>query len=362
MNDIVSNVDRWREEGKDVALATVVRTWGSGPRGVGAKLAMASKDRRDEITGSVSGGCVEGAVVEAGREVLRTGVPQLLSFGVADETAWQVGLSCGGRIEVFVTRLDPTVYREARRAMREDRPVATVGLLRGPRSLLGKEIVVVDGETVLGSVEAGLDPELIHSAREALARGRARRVELGKRNGELTEAFVDVILPPPTLVMVGGVHVAIALTELAKALGYRTVVVDPRSVFGSGKRFAHVDRLMHEWPDEALDSLGIHRSTAVATLTHDPKLDDPALRVALPSPAFYVGALGSRRTNEKRLKRLRDAGLGEEHLRRLHAPIGVDIGARTPEEIALAILAEVVAVGNRSADEPTAASKPTSGE
>ena len=329
--DVAEDVARWRSEGEPVALATVVKTWGSGPRGPGAKMALTADAR---IAGSVSGGCVEAAVVEAGQEVLETGAPKLLRFGVADETAWEVGLSCGGSIEVFVERLDDAVYEPLRDAHEARQAIARATVVEGDP--LGASVIVREGDDSSEAMGA--------AARDALAAGRSERTEI-----DGAQVFVDVELPPPVLVMVGGVHIAIALASMAKPLGYRTVVVDPRGVFGSEERFAHADELIQAWPDDALQGLGIDRSTAVATLTHDPKLDDPALAVALRSPAFYVGALGSRRTNEKRVKRLLQRGVSERDLERLHAPIGLALGGRTPEEIALSVLAQVVAVRNQVA-------------
>jgi xanthine dehydrogenase accessory factor len=191
-----------------------------------------------------------------------------------------------------------------------------------------------------------LDPPVLDLAQEALAQGESRRVILN----EDIEVFMEVILPPPTLVAVGGVHITIALMTLAKTLGYRTVVVDPRSAFGNETRFPHVDQLIQSWPQEAFEQIPLTRSTAVAMLTHDPKLDDPALKIALPSHAFYVGALGSKTTQAKRRQRLLEEGLTEEQLNRLHGPIGLDIGAGTPEEIAMSIMAEIVAARNHEID------------
>ncbi len=330
IRDIATDVDRWRDEGQDIALATVIQTWGSGPRRPGAKMAM-TRDAR--ITGSVSGGCVESAVVEEGREVLESGKPKLLHFGVADETAWEVGLSCGGTIEIFVELLTDEVYVPLRRASGEEHAVARATIVKG--DALGESVVVEEASSEAGTlVEA--------AARRALEVGRSERIRL--EDG--SELFVDVELPPPTLVMVGGVHVAVAMTTIAETVGYRTVVVDPRAVFGSDERFSHVGKLVREWPDDALRGLGLNRSTAVTTLTHDPKLDDPALEVALPSDAFYVGALGSKRTQEKRRRRLIERGVAEEDLERLRAPIGLPIGSHTPEQIALSIMAQIVAARN----------------
>ena len=343
MRDILPDLTHWRENAKPIALATVLQTWGSAPRGVGAKMALTLDGK---MAGSVSGGCVEGAVFEAGVEVLKTGLPQLLHFGVADETAWEVGLACGGNIEIFVKPLVPTFFDAIRANLDQNRSSAMVTVIDGPKNDLGRELLVSEGGEFIGSLSHDLDEEAITVAREALAEERSQRITLKREGEEPREIFVEVMLPPPTLVMVGGVHIAIALTAIAKALGYRTVVVDPRRTFGSATRFPDVDQLIQSWPEEAFAQIDPNRSTAVAMLTHDPKIDDPALQIVLNSPAFYVGALGSRTTQANRRKRLVDAGLTEAQLSRLHGPIGLDIGGRTPEEIALAIMAQVVVARN----------------
>jgi xanthine dehydrogenase accessory factor len=339
MRDILSDLDRWREDQKSIALATVIQTWGSSPRRAGAKMALTPDGN---ITGSVSGGCVEGAVYEAGIDVLKSNRPQLLHFGVADETAWEVGLACGGSIDIFVKPLDIEIFNALRSILMEEQSAVVVTVVRGPEEILGREILVKEDGSVIGTLNEKWDKRVLDLARETLEESESRRVMLN----EDMEVFIEVILPPPTLIAVGGVHITIALMALAKTLGYRTVVVDPRSAFGNQERFPNVDRLIQRWPEEAFQEIPLTRSTAVAMLTHDPKLDDPALRIALPSQAFYVGALGSKTTQAKRRQRLLDDGLTEEQLNRLHGPIGLEIGAETPEEIAISIMAEVVAARN----------------
>ncbi|HXF83896.1 MAG TPA: XdhC family protein [Anaerolineales bacterium] len=341
MRDILHDLEKWLRENKPIALATVIETWGSSPRRVGAKMALTADGK---ITGSVSGGCVEGAVFEAGVEVLKTNRPTLLHFGVADETAWEVGLACGGSIEVFVKPLDVELFHSLRSVLTEDETALLVTVVRGRNELLGRELLLKDNGSVTGTISDGLNEEIVNLARATLAEGISRRVKLN----EEVEVFMEVILPPPTLIAVGGVHITIALMSLAKTLGYRTVVIDPRRAFGSEERFPHVDKLIQKWPQEAFQEIPLTRSTAVAMLTHDPKLDDPALKIALSSPAFYVGALGSKTTQAKRRKRLLAEGLTEEQLNRLHGPIGLEIGAGTPEEIAMSIMAEIVAERNKA--------------
>lgn len=337
MKDILSQLLAWRANGETIAIATVIQTWGSSPRGVGAMMGITAKGK---MTGSVSGGCVEGAVVEVGMQVTQTRKPQLLHFGVADETAWGVGLACGGTIEVFVQSLDAQIFEQLSAAIDAEQPAANVTVIRGPDDLLGYGLVWADGQDFSHVLDGELREEAIQAARSSLADGQSRRYAL---SGGQVEVFIDVILPSPTIIIIGGVHISIALAKLAKVLGYRTVIVDPRRAFGSPERFSHADRLIQAWPDEALESLQLSRSSAVVVLTHDQKLDDPALINALSGPAYYVGALGSKTTQAKRRARLVEAGLSEAQLNRLHGPIGLDIGARNPEEIALSILAEVVA-------------------
>jgi len=341
MRDILSDLDNWRAENKSIALATVIQTWGSSPRRAGAKMALTPDGK---ITGSVSGGCVEGAVFEAGVEVLKSNRPRLLHFGVADETAWEVGLACGGSIDIFVKPLDTEFFNALHSALVEEHPVVVGTVVRGADEIVGREILVRDDGNLIGSLHEELDQRALDLARETLAQGESRRVMLE----EDVEAFMEVILPPPTLIAVGGVHITIALMALAKTLGYRTVVVDPRSAFGNAARFPHVDELIRSWPEEAFRKVPLTRSTAIAMLTHDPKLDDPALKIALPSSAFYIGALGSKTTQSKRRQRLLEDGLTEDQLNRLHGPIGLEIGAGTPEEIAMSIMAEIVAARNNA--------------
>jgi xanthine dehydrogenase accessory factor len=341
MRDILSDLDNWREEDKSIALATVVQTWGSSPRRAGAKMALTPDGK---ITGSVSGGCVEGAVFEAGVEVLKSGQPQLLHFGVADETAWEVGLACGGSIDIFVKPLETEFFKALRSVWVNESPAVIVTVVRGPNEMLGREMLLRDDGKVVGTISNEWDERVLKLARETLSNGASQRLMLS----ESIEVFLEVILPPPTLIAVGGVHITIALMALAKTLGYRTVVIDPRSAFGSEARFPHVDQLIQLWPDEAFRQIPPDRSTAIAMLTHDPKLDDPALKIALPSSAFYVGALGSKTTQAKRRQRLLDDGLTEAQLNRLHGPIGLEIGAGTPEEIAISIMAEIVSARNNA--------------
>lgn len=344
MRDVLPAIRSWLDAGEAVALATVIETWGSAPRVAGSKMALTASGG---IAGSVSGGCVENAVVEAARETLRTGRARVLTFGVADETAWGVGLACGGRVAVLVERFEGDALRRIRAAVSEDRPIASAVVVAGPDDLLGRRLAVDGSGAIAGKIGGGLDVAAARAATDALARGRSERVVIGQAANE-AEIFLDVERPAPRLVVVGGVHIAVPLVALARDVGFRTVVADPREAFASRDRFPDADRIVTLWPDRALEEIGVDDATAIVVLTHDPKLDDPALVAGLASAAFYVGALGSRRTNEKRRQRLLASGVPEKNLARLRAPVGLDLGGRSPQEIALAILAEIVAVRNRA--------------
>ena len=306
MQDVLEQIKRWRASGERVALATVVATRRSAPRPVGSKLAISEKG---ELFGSVSGGCVESDVAVQAAEVIAKGEPRLLSYGISDDQAWEVGLPCGGEIDVFVERLE-------RELPEPDGPAVLLTVLEGERA----------GERTLVAADA-IEP------------GPTRIVEL---DGETVLA--EVLGPPPRLIVVGAIDTAEALCRAAKGLGWRTVVVDPRAKLVTRERLPSPDELVVAWPDEALERLVLDRDTAVVVLTHEERLDMPTLTAALPTDAFYVGAIGSRRTQEKRRERLREAGLGEDELERLAGPAGLDVGASTPAETALSILAEILAV------------------
>ena len=337
MKELLPDLLNWLKNGESIAIATVIQTWGSSPRQVGAKMALTASGK---MTGSVSGGCVEGAVVEAGIEVLQSRVPRLLHFGVADETAWEVGLACGGTIEVFVQPLEARDLQTIKDAIQSETPSARAIVIQGPAGLLGSSLFWSEKQVSAAGFSLEMEQSLIQAGQTSLAGGQPRRIQL---TAEGVEVFVDVFLPSPMLVIVGGVHISIALAKLANVLGYRTVIVDPRKAFGNVERFPLADQLIQAWPDEAIQSLAVSRSTAIVVLTHDPKLDDPALMAALPGPAYYVGALGSKSTQSKRRARLIEAGLSPSQVDRLHGPIGLDLGAHSPQEIALSILAEIVA-------------------
>jgi xanthine dehydrogenase accessory factor len=332
MRDILNDIEKWIDTRETIALATVIQTWGSSPRKVGSKMAFTLSGK---ITGSVSGGCVENAVIEAGYQVLKTNQPQLLHFGVADETAWEVGLACGGSIDIFVHVLNQEVFQHLKSIYSNESSAIHVTVIAGSDNLLGKEIIITEDKQVFGSLGNEWNVQVLNLAMETLS---SRRVMLN----EDVEVFISTIQPSPTLIIVGGVHIATALVSLAKTLCYQTILIDPRKAWGNAERFPNVDLIIQAWVDEAFAKININSSTAIAVLTHDPKIDDPAIKLALNSSAFYVGALGSKSTNAKRHKRLLNDDVNESQLSRLHAPIGLDIGAQNPEEIALAIMSEIV--------------------
>ena len=337
MEEVISDIQRWRAQGETIALATVVQTWGSAPRRPGAKMAITANG---QLSGSVSGGCVEGAVAEEAFAVLHTGVPKLLHYGIADEMGWEVGLACGGNIQIFVEPLDHALFPTIHELISSERAGAVATLIAGPEAWLGRKILVERAQSGWrGSIDRTVDTDAAIAAQAAIRRGNVEKITLGKEGIEL---LIDVLLPPPTLISVGGVHIAITLATLAKTQGYHTIVIDPRHAFGTTERFPHVDQLLQSWPEEAFATLQLNQDCAVALLTHDPKIDDPALQHVLRTPAFYIGALGSRKTHDQRMARLRVAGYTQAELDRIHAPIGLQIDAQKPEEIALAIMAEIV--------------------
>lgn len=342
MQEIMADIDNWLAEGQPVAVATVIQTWGSAPRKAGAKMALTSDGR---LSGSVSGGCVEGAVVEMGRAVLAEGRPRLVEFGVADETAWDVGLACGGSLQLFIEPLAPAVYATIRDWQQRDQAGVAATVIVGSEEIIGRTLLIQATGQTTGALDPLLDAEVRQAGLNALRSGHSS-VYTPAAAPE-SRVFLEVHLPAAQLILVGGVHIAIALAQIAATLGYRTVVIDPRRAFGSQARFPHVDQLIQQWPTEAFQKVTLTANTAVALLTHDPKIDDPALKVVLPGPAFYVGALGSSRTHARRRERLTRAGLSQALIDRIHGPIGLDINAQTPEEIAVAIIAEIVAQRRR---------------
>ncbi|MCX2561606.1 XdhC family protein [Acetobacter farinalis] len=344
----------WVRQGHAVALATVVGTWGSSPRPAGSLMAISDTGR---VEGSVSGGCVETDVITAAQAILAGAPPDVLHYGISSARAWEVGLACGGKLDVMVEAINSpacpsgtlpdSVLAEACTQQNARNSIVLA------RTLDGAAHVLLSRETLTGV--AGKTP-LAESFPQELAAAALTSLQSGRCQNE-TDAqgrawFLQPLAPPPRLLIVGAVHIAQHLALLARMTGFAPVVIDPRTALATPERFPGFisgETLITEWPDEALEALDVDGMTAIVTLTHDAKLDDPTLEAALRSPAFYIGALGSRTTQASRMARLREAGFTEEAIRRIHGPVGLAIGAVGAEEIALSILAEIVAVRRKSA-------------
>jgi xanthine dehydrogenase accessory factor len=378
MREVAAEVASWRAAGERVALATVVGVTGSAPRPAGATLAATTGAR---IAGSVSNGCVEAAVYEEcmaalDRKAAGAGnAARVVRYGISDELAFTVGLSCGGAIDVLVEPLGP-LHERALAAIARERAVVLARIV-APADRVGTVLVVTEddppGQSFIASERTGASEPPIDvrsfgdepsgelaaigpQARAALLDGRSRTVALPLVGGREAAVFLEAVPTPPMLVIVGATHVAVTLARLAGIVGFRVVVADPRAALASRERFPAADEIVLAWPDEAVARLRITRRTAIALLSHDPKFDRPGLTAALRSAAGYIGAIGSRRTNEERFAWLRAQGFGDADLERLRAPIGLDIGAATAEETALAVLAEIVAVAHARAGSPLSGS------
>lgn len=352
MKEVAAELEQWLAMGEPVAIATVVRITGSAPRPLGATLIARSGEK---IAGSVSNGCVESAVYEEAMATLKDGRARVVNYGISDEFAFTVGLSCGGSIDVLIEPVG-ALHRAALEAVRSEHPAVLVRIV-APADGAGTVAVLTDDRA------EGWSPELAElkvGALAALGEGRSRTVTARLDDTDAT-IFVEALAMPPLLAIVGATHVGQALALLAKAVGYRVVVADPRTALANPERFPGME-ILAAWPEEALATLRFGPSSAIAVLAHDDKFDHPALLAALKSTAGYVGAIGSRTTNEKRVAWLRAQGVADGDIARVHAPIGLDIGASSVEEIALAILAEIVAVrrhrsGRSLSVEPVAAGR-----
>jgi xanthine dehydrogenase accessory factor len=373
MQDIAQRLASWHQAGTPYALATVVAVRGSAPRQPGAALAVNS---RGEAVGSVSGGCVEAAVYELCREALQHGTPVLESFGYSDEDAFAIGLTCGGELDVFVQPVTPGAaadpFGTTLDAIGEGTRVALARVIAGPRELLGRAIAVgpPESEPLFGppgsavtrdmltsddgpdwrSVgtlgEAARDRTVVGHAGAMLDLGRTGTFTVGADGGECGEPmtlFVESYGTPPRLLVFGAIDFAAALVTAGRFLGFHVTVCDARPVFATAARFPDADEVVVDWPHRYLATQHVDRRTAICVLTHDEKFDVPLLKAALRMPLGYVGAMGSRRTCAQRMDRLREQGLDDAEMARLHAPIGLDLGGRTPQETAIAIVAEIVA-------------------
>jgi xanthine dehydrogenase accessory factor len=360
VRDILSPITKWWAAGESFGLATVVRTYRSAPRDPGAAMAVSSAADH-EVVGSVSGGCVEGAIYELSLEVCQTGTAAFETYGVSDDDAFAVGLTCGGIIDMFVERVDRDSFPELGEisaAVERGEPVAVATVISGPGPVAARRVVWAgdglggaDGDASWHSGSSGtlgsarLDAAVDDDARGMLAQGLTgiRRYGAGgeRLGGELA-VFVNSFAPAPRMLVFGAIDFAAAVARAGKFLGYHVTVCDARKVFATASRFPDADEVIVDWPHRFLASADVDTRTVICVLTHDPKFDVPVLEVALRTPAAYIGAMGSRRTHDDRLERLREAGLTEEELSRLRSPIGLDLGARTPEETAVSIAAELI--------------------
>ncbi len=336
MIDLLPQIEAWFAAGQELAVAMVVRVQGSAPRPVGARMIVSTTG---QLAGSVSGGCVESAVYEEMMDVLQGGLPRVLHFGITEDMTWEVGLACGGIIDVFVHKLDRALVETFKHYVEQSEPLALVTAMAG-----GPEIGACALVTRERVVKGEVDQSTLAAARKLLstraASGMVHEVTPG------VQVFLEPFLPPPMLVVIGGVHIAIPLIKFAQELGFYVVVADPRAKFANRERFPQADEVRVEWPDQTFAHLHVDDATYVVILTHDPKIDEPALAATLKSDAAYIGVIGSRGTHAARFERMAKKGITAEQLRRVYAPIGLDLGGRTPEEIALSIIAEVVAVKN----------------
>jgi xanthine dehydrogenase accessory factor len=346
VREILPALRQWYAAGVPFGLATVVAVSRSAPREPGAAMAVGPGD---EVVGSVSGGCVEGAVFDLAQEVAQSGAARLETFGYSDEDAFAVGLTCGGEITLLVRRVTPDEdpsFGAVAGAVAEGRPVTLATVIDGPAARGASLAVWPDG--VSGSLGAtGLDAAVTADARGELALGATGQRHYGP-NGERREDAVAVFLhsfaPPPRMLVFGAIDYAAAVARIGDFLGYRVTVCDARPVFATPKRFPPGVEVVVDWPHRYLRGTDTDERTVICVLTHDPKFDVPLLREALHRPAAYIGAMGSRRTHDDRMKRLRETELGEAELSRLRSPVGLDLGARTPEEVAVSVAAEIVAL------------------
>jgi xanthine dehydrogenase accessory factor len=347
VRDILNTITKWWESGETFGLATVVKTFHSAPRDPGAALAVAPGG---EVIGSVSGGCVEGAVYELSSEVSASGGPVLQTYGVSDDDAFAVGLTCGGILDIFVEPVSRQTFPELGEiaaAVGRGQPVAVATVVSGPGAIGARRVVWGDGRSTGNLGSRRLNDAVDDDARGLLAQGvtSIRRYGAdGERLGGELSVFVNSFAPPPHMYVFGAIDFAAAVARVGKFLGYHVTVCDARPIFATRARFREADEVVVDWPHRFLASAEVDARTVICVLTHDPKFDVPVLEVALRTPAGYIGAMGSRRTHEDRLERLREAGLTEPELSRLRSPIGLDLGARTPEETAVSIAAELIKI------------------
>jgi xanthine dehydrogenase accessory factor len=346
VRDVIDELESWWQAGQTVGMGTVVGTWKSSPRQPGAAMVVGPDGT---VAGSVSGGCVEGAVYELAENARESGTPVLQRYGISDDDAFEVGLTCGGIIDIFVEQVGPDNYPELgsiAEDIRAGRPVAVATLISGVgEQRLGKRLIIrPDGTSgTLGSER--LDDAVRDDAEGMLLQGSTGIVRYGpdgERRGDDIAVFVASYAPRPRMIVFGAIDFAATVARIGSFLGYRVTVCDARPTFATKKRFPEADEVVVQWPHRYLAETETDPRTVICVLTHDPKFDVPLLEIALRLPVAYVGAMGSRRTHDDRDKRLRELGMTDEELARLHSPIGLDIGSRTPEETAVSVAAEII--------------------
>jgi xanthine dehydrogenase accessory factor len=346
VRDLLADLEAWWRAGETVGLATVVDTWESAPRQPGAAMAVGPDA---SVVGSVSGGCVEGAVYELAEQSRRAGTPVLQRYGVSDDDAFAVGLTCGGIIDVFIEPVSRTTFPELGEVIddiKADRPVAVATIVSGvDTTRLGRRLIVRP-DSVAGTLgSTRIDDAVRDDARGQLEQGTTGIVHYGpdgQRRGDEIAVFVASYAPKPRMIVFGAIDFAAAVARVGAFLGYHVTVCDARPTFATQKRFPEAHEVVVEWPHKYLARTRTDARTVICVLTHDPKFDVPLLQVALRLPLAYLGAMGSRRTHDERMNRLKELGFSDADLARLHAPIGLDIGGRTPEETAISIAAEII--------------------
>lgn len=333
---------KWLKEGKKAALATVIQKEGSALRGIGSKMAISSEM---EMAGSISGGCVEGAVVQEALKVMTTNLNVIVDYGISDETAWSVGLACGGKIKILIQPVEKDgkdgltgeMLRKIIEIEASDNPFCVIAAISGEDK--GYSAIFSDGKLIFpNKIPQWLDTGLMEKLFLLEKTETSRIINL-----DLTEIFADFTFPKPRLVIIGAVHIAQSLVKMAHICGFSIVIIDPRKAFASIDRFQDADQMVIEWPTDGLTKIGLNERDYFLALSHDDKLDLPALQMALDRKVHYIGMLSSRRTRDERFEKMKNQGISATELKKIHAPVGLDLGARTPEEIALSILAEITA-------------------
>lgn len=341
MRELLSIIENWFSDNKKIALATVVKVYGSAPRGLGAKMVV---NNDGLMAGSVSGGCVEGAVITESLDVIKKQKSRLVKYGISDDQAFQIGLACGGNIEVFIEPLSQDDFFLIKQSIADHKLFAKISVINGDDC--GDHFFQFSDGKQFGKLKSVSLQKTVEEILVISFQNQQNHRVLLKNENQKNEVFLDIFPPPPRLIIIGAVHIAIPLVQFAIPLGFQTIVVDPRKAFSNRERFPHVDELVQRWPQDFLPEMRLDEGSYLVALSHDDKLDVPALAEACKSSTHYIGSLGSKNTFENHKRDLRELGIAEADIQRIHSPIGLNIGASGPEEIALSIIAEIVAVRN----------------